>query len=256
MRATFEKQDQFLLRGRRQIGFRSWPPMFHHHAEMVYVVKGSIKTNVDGKTHTLVPGELSVIFPYVTHSYEASAEAEALVLMISPEASAFDSILRTKQPLGHCMDAKAYAFMLSRAVELIRGGKIKTAQGYVNAVLGEFLEQVTLKEADESSRDTAVKILDYCTAHFTENITSRQVAQALYVSQSHISKLFARKFKYSFREYINQLRIDKAKTLLEDPEKKILDVMYESGFQNQSSFNRVFKELCGLSPRQYKDRLK
>ncbi len=253
MKALFEKQDQFLLRGRRQIGFRGWPPMFHHHGELVYVIEGTIKTTVDGIEHILRPGELSVIFPYVTHSYEDAPDASALVLMVTPEAIAFDNTLRTHQPRWPFIDGKPFEAMLFRSVELIRKGRIKTAQGYVNAVLGEFLEQADLEEADHTGREVVARILDYCTAHFAEDITLRQVSQALYISQSHISKIFARKFKYSFREYINLLRIDKARTLLEKPNLKILEVMNESGFRNQSSFNRVFRELCGMSPREYRN---
>jgi len=142
--------------------------------------------------------------------------------------------------------------MLARAVELIRADRIKTAQGYVNAVMGEFLELVALEHMERGAGDAAVRILAYCAEHFSENITLHQVSEALYISQSHGSKIFARKFKYGFREYINRLRIDKAKKLLEDPEQKILDVMYVCGFQNQSSFNRIFRRLCGVSPRDYR----
>ena len=68
MKAAFEKQDRFFLKGRREIGFRSWMPSFHIHAELIYVIKGTIQTTVDGKEHALRSGELSVIFPYVSHS--------------------------------------------------------------------------------------------------------------------------------------------------------------------------------------------
>ena len=86
MKAAFEKQDQFLIKGRREIGFRSWLPSFHTHAEMIYMIKGTIQTTVDGQKHILQPGELSVIFPYVPHAYEGGSEAEALVLMVDPKA--------------------------------------------------------------------------------------------------------------------------------------------------------------------------
>ena len=79
----------------------------------------------------------------------------------------------------------------------------------------------------------------------------KSVSDALFVSPSYISKIFAQKLKYSFREYINSLRIHKAKALLADPNRRIVDVMMDCGFQNQSSFNRVFLEICGISPREY-----
>lgn len=256
MKAAFEKQDQFLIKGRRELGFRSWLPSFHTHAELVYVIKGTIRTAVDGKEHTLREGELSVIFPYVPHSYKGGPDAEALVLMFAPEAVVYDNTLRTKLPERHYIDGRAYYPLLARAVELIQAGKVEATQGYVTAVLGEFLEQVPLKNADSNSTEAAVRILEYCMEYFTQDITMHEVSEAVYMSQSQVSKIFTKKFKYNFREYINLLRINKAKEMLTDREQKVLDVMYACGFRNQSSFNRVFREYCGVSPREYRQSLK
>ena len=256
MRAAFEKQDQFLIKGRREIGFRGWLPSFHTHAELVYVIKGNIRTIVDGKEHLLQQGEMSVVFPYVPHAYEGAPDAEALVLMLEPKAVVYETVLHTRLPERHYIDGRNLYPLLSRAVDWIRRGKIEVAQGYVTAVLGEFLEKVPLKDADRSGTDMAVRILDYCTENFNRDITMREVSEALYMSQSQISKIFAHKIKCGFREYINLLRIDKAKELLTGPSNKILDVMYACGFRNQSSFNRVFREHCGVSPREYRSSMK
>ena len=256
MRAAFEKQDQFLIKGRREIGFRSWLPSFHTHAELVYVIKGNIRTTVDGCEHLLQPGEMSVVFPYVPHSYEGAPDAEALVLMLEPKAVVYETVLHTRLPQRPYIDGRDLYPLLSRAVAWIRQGKIEVAQGYATAVLGEFLERVPLKNADCSGTDMAVRILDYCTENFNRDITMREVSEALYMSQSQISKIFAHKIRCNFREYINLLRIDKAKEMLADPKNKVLDVMYACGFRNQSSFNRVFRERCGVSPREYRCSMK
>ena len=252
MKAAFEKQDQFLIKGRREIGFRSWLPSFHTHAELIYVIQGTIQTTVDGKEHTLRSGELSVIFPYVPHSYEGVPDAEALVLLLEPKAVIYETILQTMLPERHYIDGSAFYPLLSRAVELIQLGKAEAAQGYVTAVLGEFLEQVPLRKGDHSDADTVVRILEYCMENFTQDITMRDVSEALYMSQSQISKIFTHKIKCNFREYINLLRVDKAKELLADSTQKVLEVMGACGFRNQSSFNRVFLDYCGVSPREYR----
>ena len=256
MKAAFEKQDQFLIKGRREIGFRSWLPRFHTHAELIYVIKGTIQTTVDGKEHTLQPGELSVIFPYVPHSYEGVPDAEALVLMVEPKAVVYETVLLTMLPQQHYMDGSPFYPLLARAVELIQQGKVEAAQGYVTAVLGEFLEQVPLRNGDRSDADTVVQVLEYCMENFTRDITMRDVSEALYMSQSQTSKIFANKIKCNFREYINLLRVDKAKELLADSPLKVLDVMGACGFRNQSSFNRVFRDYCGVSPRTYRQNVR
>jgi len=252
MKAVFEKIHPFAIKGWHYIGFRDWLPAFHPHVEMVYVVSGCVKTVVDGVEHTLREGELSVIFPYVSHSYEKSG-AEVLVLIAAPEALAFEDVLRTKRPVCHYIQGSAWYPLMERAVALSAQGNGETARCYAGAALGEFLSRVELKKADRTE-DVAVRLLQYCAAHFAEDITLQSVSAALFVSTSYVSRLFARKFKCSFREYINALRMQKARELLADPRQKISDVMYACGFRNQSSFNRVFLEACGMTPRQYRNR--
>lgn len=252
MKGVFEKKEHLYLSGRRVQGFHGYPPMFHTHAELLYVISGSIRTTVDGIAHTLCAGELMVVFPYLTHSYEEAPDTEAIVILFDPAVTAFDNTLITKKPVRHYSDGQAYFTMLDRAAALIQRGRIKTALGYLNAVIGELLEIMPLENTEGSTGEIAVRILEYCTEHFCEDITIKRVAEALYVSQSYVSKVFCNKLKYGFREYLNYLRINKAKTLLKDSDKKIVDVMFECGFQNQSSFNRIFRSICGISPKEYR----
>ena len=145
-----------------------------------------------------------------------------------------------------------FCFGVDRAVEMVKKGRPKTAMAYVDAALGELLEILELVPADGPTGDMTVQVLSYCTENFTEDITVKTLAQALFISESYVSKLFTQKLKCSFRAYINTLRINKAQTLLRDTEKKILQIMTACGFRNQSSFNRVFLELTGVSPKDYR----
>jgi len=228
--------------------------MFHTHAELIYVMKGSINTIVDGQTHILQEGELLLLFPYLTHSYNNAPNTVAIIILFDPASVAFDNTLLTKKPVRHFTDGRAFFPMLDRIVTLLEFGKEKTAAGYLNAVLGELLEIIPLEDSDSISEDTSIKILEFCTAHFTDSITIASVSDALYVSQSYVSKIFSNKLKYGFREYINLLRIDKAKALLQCSDLRIVDIMLECGFRNQSSFNRVFRSICGVSPKEYKSK--
>ena len=81
------------------------------------------------------------------------------------------------------------------------------------------------------------------------------MADALYISQSYVSKIFSQKLHYSFPDYINTLRVHKAKILLRDTDRKILEIMMECGFRNQGNFNRVFRKATGLSPVEYRAKM-
>lgn len=85
----------------------------------------------------------------------------------------------------------------------------------------------------------------------------RQVAQRLNVSQPALSQAINTYFDKSFRELINEYRIEDIKTKLVESENKasILSLALESGFNSEASFYRIFKKSTGLSPTQYIDSL-
>ena len=255
MNGIFEKRTPFGLKGAHFTNFVGYPPMYHTHGELIYLIRGSIETTVDGKSHTLGAGELCVLFPYLTHSYAAAQDTEGVLLLFDPEITAFAGTLLNKKPVRHYIDGRMLAPMLDRAVELLQHGKDKTATGYLNAVIGELLEVLPLEASKDISEDMTMKILSYCAEHYAEEISVQNVAEALYISQSYVSKIFANNLKYSFREYINQLRIENAKELLQNTNMRIVDIMFACGFKNQSSFNRVFRSCCGVSPREYKNNI-
>ena len=252
MQAVFEKKEYFQLSGTHITGFKGYMPMFHPHGEILHVLRGSVPVTMDGETHLLEAGETAVIFPYLTHAYADAPEAEVLILLFDPRLTAFDTTLMTRKPLCCYTDSGRLCPLIHRAVEMLKKGRIKTAMAYVDATLGELLEILELVPSEGPSGDMTVQLLSYCAEHFAEDITVKTLAEALFISESYVSKLFSKNLKCSFREYINGLRIQKAQKLLEGSDLRIGQIMAACGFQNQSSFNRVFRDVTGTSPRDYR----
>ena len=252
MNAIFEKKSYFQLSGTRIQGLRGYLPMFHPHGEIVYVEEGNLNITVEGIDYQLHPGDGAIIFPYLIHAYEAAPDAKVILLLFDPAATAFDNTLLGKKPVCCQVEGSRLCPLMDRAVTMAAMGKRKTAMAYLNAVLGECLEQLVLAERDSPSGDITLQLLSYCEEHFGEDITVERIAQALYISESYVTKLFNTKLNCAFRNYVNQLRIMEAKKLLRSTSRGIVDIMLSCGFNNQSSFNRVFSQETGMTPRQYR----
>lgn len=97
--------------------------------------------------------------------------------------------------------------------------------------------------------------LHYIHENYTQKLTLSDVAEKTYVSQWHLSKLLNRHTGQSFSEILNNVRIDQAKKLLEDPSLRIGDVADAVGFMDMAHFSRVFKKQVGISANEYRNQI-
>ncbi len=97
--------------------------------------------------------------------------------------------------------------------------------------------------------------LDYMQAHCAEHISLCDVADHVYVSQWHLSKLINRHVNQSFFDILGRMRIDRAKVLLADPGLRIHAVAEQVGYVDVAHFSKSFKRLEGMTPGEYRDGL-
>lgn len=98
------------------------------------------------------------------------------------------------------------------------------------------------------------KMKEYINSHLGEDISLQDLADLCQVSPSYISRLFKRHLNIGFVDYLNSLRIARAKKLLEETQMTVEQVGFQSGFNNVRSFMRLFKQYENVSPGQYRNR--
>lgn len=98
--------------------------------------------------------------------------------------------------------------------------------------------------------DTAIgRAKEYIQRNFTKDISLDSVAQAVSISPYYFSKLFKEETGTNFSDYLTELRINRAKQLLdEDPDRNIKEISIESGYSNPNYFSRIFKKWTGSTP--------
>lgn len=108
----------------------------------------------------------------------------------------------------------------------------------------------------EASCFLVTNALKYMEEHYREKLRLQDVADQVYVSQWHLSKLLNRYKGQSFSDILNNIRIEKAKELLKDPSLRIGDIADMVGFLDMAHFSRVFKRQTGVSANEYRNSLK
>ena len=98
--------------------------------------------------------------------------------------------------------------------------------------------------------------LDYMRAHCAEHLSLADVADHVYVSQWHLSKLINRHVGQSFLDLLGRMRIDRAKVLLAETSLRIHAIADEVGYGDVAHFSKSFKRFVGVTPGEYRDSVK
>ena len=166
-------------------------------------------------------------------------------------------LLRVK-PITPFVPASKEAVLLLHQILVHNGqtGELHAlaAQAYLSALAGQLLTSVPMEQVDLVDTNTVQELLGYCASHYREDLNITRVASALHVSPNYVSRLFSEKLECPFRTYINRLRVMDAKKLLKTSGRTVIDIMLECGFRNQSSFNRIFAQEVGCTPREYRSK--
>ena len=100
--------------------------------------------------------------------------------------------------------------------------------------------------------DRIMQIRQYVDAHFSEDLTLGEVADAVCMSPSALSRYFRTKTGRTLQDYVIDVRLGYAARMLAETSKSVSEICYECGFNNQSNFNRIFKSKRGLTPREFR----
>lgn len=97
-----------------------------------------------------------------------------------------------------------------------------------------------------------VLCIDYIYSHIHNRITVSELSNHLNLSESYLSKLFHKEMGLPISQYILNLKIEKAKNLLQYSEYTIIDIANYLSFSSQSHFIQVFQKFTGLTPHKYR----
>jgi len=95
-------------------------------------------------------------------------------------------------------------------------------------------------------------IKEFVQAKMEDDLTLYEMAQSVELSPAHFSRMFRKSTGETPHQFVLRNRIERAKEMLRAPEARVLDVAVACGFKTQQHFARVFRHLCGTSPREYR----
>lgn len=248
IRASFAENIQF-------------PPHLHSALEILYVESGSLSMSINGHRYPLGPGTLAIVFPNLIHDYQLLPETASRCLLIICEPRIlpdFFQTLTTSIPAcpiltKETLHPDALYALYGLEKEFHSAQDFLVSKAFLQLFFGRTLPLLKLQPAEsEMLPDLTYRLVQYISQHFKEPLTLSLTAQQLNVSKYHLSRIFSQKLHMNFNEYLNQIRLDYAMALIRTTKHTFTYISLESGFENQRTFNRVFRRFYGKAPSEFR----
>lgn len=237
---------------------------FHTEVECIFVIEGSLQVSLQGQTYSMGRHDILLINSGLYHSIHVPEKAILCVVQYSwqllatllPNDAAFFDCNSVKNPQRSWQDLQSIFQQLVYHAVGVRHRTRCIQQSILYRLLDELIEHhlQTTRRYDSEEDVRLHKILQYVGKNFQNNISLSALADELFVSTSTLSRFFKKKMGIYFADYLNQVRLEYAARELGATDKSVTQIAADSGFANLSTFNRVFRETCQMTPSDYRRR--
>ena len=248
---------------------------YHPEYEIVFVRKGSGKLHIGEHLKIYEEGELVFIGPDLPHTgfgYGVIGEHEEIVVQLrkdflgeefmqKPELLHIRELFeRAKQGLS--FQGKARKIVSSKLQKMLSLSHFERLVELLNILhtLATTTEFSVLNTADKrfdfshKDENRINRVYEYVEQNYQKSIDIQAVADLANLTVPSFCRYFKKITHITYTDFVNEYRINQACRLLFE-NKPIADICFEVGFNNISHFNKTFKQLKGVSPREYKANL-
>lgn len=236
--------------------------LHHLHAsfELLVPYSGAVHVNIDNEERTVEPGEMLVLFPGIPHSYGQCEGVEGMMVIFTEkmlsESDEEWSQMQPAEPIVRLNEVDwDVSYCFDRLATMSVAGKVDDAlaQAYLSLMFVWLVPALNLqKNAQSISKDLLYRAMQYMSQNLVMPLSLRGTAHALGVNTYYLSHVLNERLHMGFRTYLNALRIDRARRYLRVTSRPIEEIAAACGFTNLRTFDRVFAERCGCTPRDFR----
>jgi len=257
-----ENADRFIFYTSYNMSF---PEHIHIGLELYYCEEGSLDVMIGSHQRHMAPGELAIAFPNQIHAYSSdhipTGNRGIMILCPAEMSGEFLPQLIKNQPEYPFLTADQihedviYALRSLLQTPPDHEENRSVVRAYMQLILARILPYMKLrKNKDSQPPGQTAQLIAYLSEHYTEPVQLDILAEQLGISKYSVSRIFSEKLHTSFSRYLNTLRVDYAKHLLQGSDMDILSISELCGYDNPRTFNREFKAICGCRPREFRQK--
>lgn len=123
-------------------------------------------------------------------------------------------------------------------------------------LLNSYINQVNPLRESKSNHQLMKRVKEFIEEQYANpNLSLDLLEEEFAVNAKYISLLFKQEFGENFLDFLNKIRVEQAKILLNSPNEPINDIVQRIGFNSPVTFRRTFKKLTGMTPSEYRNAL-
>lgn len=263
-------KDEFPIQVKRTEDHgRGWVSCTKHwHKELMlfYIEKGTAVIHCNSLPISVQEGDIVVINPHDVHYVKSSCLQliKSYILVNLAALSSETDVCQTRYIVPLLENRVYFKHKIEQDAELLQHvmlliqeyqgkkiGRELLIKAELYAILGILMRRYVIPASQKVKQEPHFPlhlVLEYIEGHYQEKITLLQLAATAHVSPYHLCRLFKQSIGMPPIKYINYIRIDKAKKLLQQHQLKIREAADMVGFSDYNYFSRLFKQYTQQSP--------
>ncbi len=250
-----------------------YPPHWHSNPEIIMPLVGGYTIDLGSNAFDLKEGDIIFISSGTIHHLMAPPVGERLIfqpdyslLTALPELSSAMTMLSPSTVITKEKDPELQPVIESLMLEIEKEyfGKTPLSGANIYSMLIEMIVAVGRKysastDSFDVSRDKQVEytekfmsVCEYINDHFAEDLNLDEISEMSGFSKFHFTRLFKQFTGRTFYRYVNMKRIENAEKLLVDPTTSVTEVAIHSGYSSLPAFVRMFKQIKGCTPTEFR----
>ncbi len=252
---------------------------YHNHYEISFITEGSGKRIVADSIEEFQPGDLVFLGRNLPHSWISNKERllsnrtlEMVYLqfkanVLQPSLLALPEFVHVKralelsdrgiqivdQTLNEVSEIMLQLPYLKSFDRMLHFFRMMDIIGQSDSNIRLASEEYMKKRFNPANKRIAA-IHDYLMNNYNEEINLRKLAELVSMAEGSLCRFFKEAMGMTLFEYLNQLKVEFACKYLMYIDLSILEVCYDSGFNNLSHFNKQFRKITGFTPTEYRQK--
>lgn len=261
----------------------NWKNISSPFTRIYYVKEGKAKIHLSDKTVQLRPGHLYIIPAYTMHSYECNdlfvhyylhvyegfkSEMNLMerydfpteVTATIEDEQIFERMCE-QHPYAKLPDSNPEAYdntvqftdYVHRYRDMCLWQKMEL-RGAILILFSRFMREAT---PHVWTKDERLKhVLEYIHSHIAKDIDVDELASEACITKPYLIRIFKKELGTSPLQYINNKKVERAQLLLYTTDMPVKEIAYTLGFSDHSYFIRMFRKMSGITPQDYRERMR